>query len=86
MVVFIHPEVSGLLSQTVETWLHTDKPSLPNYERILELKERLTNVQTNPVYLVLDPATEEVLGRLDGATSIEVFRAWLEESIAASSK
>ena len=86
MTVFIRPEVSGLLAKTVETWLHTDKPSLPKYDRILELKERLTNVQTNPVYLVLDPTTEEVLGRLDGATSIEGFRTWLEESLGASSK
>ncbi len=86
MSVFIRPEVSGLLSKTVETWLHTDKPSLPKYDRILELKERLANVQTNPVYLILDPKTEEILGRLDGATSIEAFRTWLEESLAAASR
>ncbi|MCA8968660.1 MAG: hypothetical protein KDC95_02710 [Planctomycetes bacterium] len=84
--VFIRPEVSGLLAKTIEARLHADLPGLPTRDRILEVQEQFAGVKTLPVYVILDPSTEQVLGRLDGATSTEGFRTWLEESIAAHAK
>ncbi|MCB9919278.1 MAG: hypothetical protein H6832_12825 [Planctomycetes bacterium] len=84
--VFIRPEVSGLLAKTIEARLHADVPGLPTYERILEVQDKFAGVKTAPVYMILDPSTEQVLGRLDGATTVDAFRTWLEESIAAHAK
>ena len=61
----LFPEVSGILAKTVEARLHTDVGEVG--ERLKALQRRLTGVETLPTYLVLDPKTERVLSRLDGA-------------------
>lgn len=80
--VFTRPEVSGLLAKTIEARLHTDKTSLPNFDRIVEIQQKYAKVATAPVYIILDPTTDKILGRQDGASSIEVFRDWLQSSLS----
>ena len=83
--VFPLPEVSGLLANTIEARLHADKSSHPLYDRMIEVQTKYSGVKTAPVYLVVDPSTDKILGRQDGASSPETFRAWLQKAISASS-
>ncbi|MEM7199185.1 MAG: hypothetical protein AAF628_02900 [Planctomycetota bacterium] len=64
--VFPTPEVSGALQHFVEARLHTDFPE-QNGEQIAELQQHYTGTVTMPVYVVVDPESEEALGRVDGA-------------------
>jgi len=84
MEVFIFPRpdlpIEPLLSEGfVEARLHTDGKT--NIERILELQENLAGSVANPIYVVLDPATEQELARYEGAaltdSQIESFAAFL---------
>lgn len=83
--VFPRPEVSGLLAETVEARLHLDLTNHANFARMVEIRDKLVGVPTAPVYLILDPATDKVLGRQDGASSLATFRDWLAQSIDARS-
>ncbi len=63
--VFLHPAVAGPLTERfVEARLHID------YERNEVRQLDMTATVAQPVYLVVDPVTEEVLGRHDGATLV----------------
>ncbi|MFT4541488.1 MAG: hypothetical protein ACI841_002380 [Planctomycetota bacterium] len=64
--VFIRPAVAGVLEGFVEARLHTDGSK--NIDQILKLQTDMTQSVANPVYLVVDPATGEILSRRDGAT------------------
>jgi hypothetical protein len=64
--VFPRPAVAGLLeAEYVEARLHTDGST--NIERILELQESLARSVANPIYVILDPETEQELARHEGA-------------------
>ncbi|MAE76190.1 MAG: hypothetical protein CMJ85_04895 [Planctomycetes bacterium] len=68
----LFPEVSGTLKKTVEARLHTDRG--PIGVKLRKLQIRMTKVSTLPVYLVVDPKTEEILSRLDGARRSQFVR------------
>ena len=83
--IFPLPEVSGVLTNLIEARLHTDRPGIENYDRIIELQERFTGTRSLPIYLVIDPDTEEVLARHNGATfDPAVFIAFLEKGLGSS--
>jgi hypothetical protein len=74
---FLEPAVAALLENDfIEARLHTD--GTVNIERILELQKELTGVRSNPYYVLVDPASGEVLGRRGGAMSAEAFVEFLE--------
>jgi hypothetical protein len=65
----------------VEARLHTDGET--NVERILALQRELTQSVSNPYYVLQDPETREVLGKLGGATSPSRFQEFLDEALRA---
>ncbi len=75
------PDVFRVLDDSyVEARLHTDGKK--NLDRILQLQEELTGSVANPIYIVQDPASGEVLGRFDGATFDDgEFREFLEQAL-----
>ncbi|HIF41381.1 MAG TPA: hypothetical protein EYQ74_09815 [Planctomycetes bacterium] len=77
--VFLHPAVAGPLTEHfIEARLHVDYPR--NMERELEM----TGSNSQPLFLVVDPASEEVLGRHDGPSLIsdEPFIQFLDDAWA----
>ena len=77
---FREPAVAALLENDfIEARLHTD--GVLNIDRILELQEELTGVRSNPYYVLVDPATGDVLGRKGGAMSAEAFVEFLEQAL-----
>ena len=79
--VFLHPAVAGMLTKRfVESRLHVD------YSHNLEREVEMTGSNAQPIFLVLDPRTEEVLARHDGASLVsdEPFLEFLEEGWAAA--
>jgi hypothetical protein len=81
--LFKRPEVARELGKFVEARLHTDgfgalrASSLRNQER----QRRLTGTLATPVYVVLDPGSERVLGTFEGPTRVSSeFTDWLESA------
>ncbi|MCH2102514.1 MAG: hypothetical protein MK297_00725 [Planctomycetes bacterium] len=65
--VFPEPAVAGILnSKFIEARIHTDHEALGESNRALQLE--MTGSVAQPIYLLLDPKSGEVHGRLDGAT------------------
>ena len=64
--VFRLPAVAGALEMFIEARLHTD--GRHDLERILELQRELSGSKSNPVYVLIDSATEKTLGKFSGAT------------------
>jgi len=64
--VFPRPAVAEQLQHYVEARLHTDQA--PNVEENQALQQKLTQSVANPYYVIVDPRTEEVLGKFDHAT------------------
>jgi hypothetical protein len=81
-VVFHDPKVAAILRERyVEARLHTDKLDDPaRTERIVELQRKLTGVRTLPVYLIEDPKTGRMLGRLDGYHAADAFITFLQQN------
>jgi hypothetical protein len=82
--LFKRPAVTQVLKRTVEARLHTDGfgEHRPISERNKALQTKLTKTLATPVYVVLDPETEEVLGVFEGATqSEEEFLDWFRSAI-----
>ena len=52
---------------------------------MLEMQDKYSGVKTAPVYILIDPDTDTVLGRQDGASAPDTFRVWLQKTIAARS-
>lgn len=62
--VFLTPQVAPIMEKNlVEARLHTD--GTKNLDRILELQEQFVGHRGLPVYIVLDPATGTVGGKLE---------------------
>jgi len=76
------PAVAGILeNQMVEARLHNDDHDPAISERTIELQLAMTESYTTPIYLVVDPASGEILGRRDGALKDEEgFAAFLREA------
>ena len=65
--VFPSPAVAGVLNKNyVETRLHTDGEE--NIDRIIELQRELTGSVATPIYVLIDPDTDEKLGQFNGST------------------
>ncbi|MFO0980780.1 MAG: hypothetical protein U1E76_03355 [Planctomycetota bacterium] len=64
--IFHLPAVAAELKNWVEARLHTD--GTHHLEEILKLQDELSGSKANPVYVLVDPATGERLGRFEGAT------------------
>lgn len=81
--VFRTPAVAGLLEERfVEARLHNDGK---HKEAIRQLQEEMTRSKATPIYLIVDPATGEQHGRMDGATldrSGDEFRDFLAAGLA----
>ena len=73
--VFRLPAVAAELEQWVEARLHTD--GLHNIDAIKALQQKLTGSVANPYYVIVDPASEQKLRVLEGATTPERFIAFL---------
>ena len=80
--IFRLPDVFRVLDQEfVEARLHTDGTA--HIDRILEMQQKLTGSIATPIYVVMDPDTEEILGVFEGATfKDEEFLRFLEASIS----
>lgn len=77
--MFPSPAVAGVLSKNyVEARLHTDGKK--NIERILELQRELTGSIATPIYVLIDPETEDKKGSFLGSTFDEdAFAEFLSE-------
>lgn len=64
--VFRDPAVAGTLEERyVEARLHTDHPERGDEQTELQLA--MTQSLAQPIYVVIDPRSEERHGRVDGA-------------------
>ena len=75
--VFLHPAVAGPLRERfVEARLHVD------YERNMKRELEMTGSNSQPLFLVVDPVSEEVVGRHDGPSLIsdDTFIEFLDEA------
>ena len=62
------PAVAGILEEHyIEARLHTDRPSVPQLERILEIQEKFAESEALPIYVTVDPETERRLGKYEGS-------------------
>ena len=78
--VFREPAVAGLLEERfVEARLHNDGK---HAEAIRQLQEEMTHSKATPIYLIVDPATGEQHGRMDGA-SLDLSGGEFREFLAA---
>jgi len=72
--IFLRPAVAGELNKLIEARLHYDG------KRGAEVRQRqdeMTRSSANPIYLIVDPRTGEILRRVDGKTSEEEFLEFL---------
>ena len=75
------PAVAGVLkSDFVEARLHCDLGG--NAEANKAIQERITGSFALPIYAILDPTTEEVLGVKEGFSLKEDFAAFLRSAKA----
>lgn len=79
--VFRLPDVLRTLKQSfVEARLHADGQQ--HIDRIREVQAELTGSIATPIYVVQDPETGEVHGKLEGARFGEgQFRGFLEQAL-----
>jgi len=62
------PAVAGLLKEHyIEARLHTDRKSVPQLDRILEVQKKFAGSEALPVYVTVDPETERLLGKYEGS-------------------
>lgn len=66
--IFPKPEVRALKQRWVEARLHSDADDLALRERIAGLIETLAGSPAQPIYVAVDPATEEEINRFKGGT------------------
>ena len=66
--VFPKYNVRDLKSQFVEARLHSDAHDPVLRERIAELIETLAESTAQPIYISVDPRTEQEMARFSGAT------------------
>ena len=83
--IFPKPAVAGILSEGyIEARLHTDGNA--NIERIKELQREIAGSASNPIYVVIDPASDAELARHEGAALTagqeEVFIEFLRGAAA----
>lgn len=77
--VFPHPAVAGELAKMVEARLHNDAEVK---DVVRALQKRLVNSVAAPIYLIMDPTTEKILARQDGAMlDEEDFAEWLRQGM-----
>ncbi len=79
--VFPLPEVSAELQHVVEARLHTDTESSPHHQRILELQKKFTGTVALPIYVIVDPQTEEIVDKLAGAGSVARFVRFVHDAV-----
>lgn len=78
---FRRPAVAGILEKHyVEARLHAD------YDEIKDLQLEMTGSLAQPIYLIVDPGSEEQLGRVDGLRTDAMFIAFLEDALEQSPK
>lgn len=66
--IFPKPEVRELKQRWVEARLHSDAEEPEHRERIAGLIETLAKSPAQPIYVAVDPSSEEELGRFQGGT------------------
>ncbi len=66
--IFPKPEVRALKQRWVEARLHSDAHDLELRERIAGLVDTLAGSPAQPIYVAVDPSSEEELGRFQGGT------------------
>lgn len=65
--IFPRPAVAGELDHFIEARLHSDAHDPVLRERIAALIPTIAQGYGQPIYVALDPATGEELGRYEGA-------------------
>ena len=66
--IFPKPEVRELKQRWVEARLHSDATKPEHRERIAGLIDTLAGSPAQPIYVAVDPSSEEELGRFQGGT------------------
>jgi hypothetical protein len=84
--VFPLPEVSAELQQFVEARLNMDLPHMPFAAQNEALQRRFAGTKALPVYVAIDPHTEEPLARMAGALGAEQLLAFLRQARGAKAK
>lgn len=79
--VFRLPDVFRVLKEDyVEARLHTDGSK--NIDRIKEKQAELTGSVATPIYVVLDPESEQITGLFEGATfDADEFEGFLRAAL-----
>jgi len=72
--IFLRPAVAGELNKLIEARLHYDGD---RGAQIRVLQEQMAHSSANPIYLLIDPRTGEVLRRHDGYASEAQFLEFL---------
>lgn len=72
--IFLRPAVAGELNKLIEARLHYDGK---RGEEVRKRQDEMTRSSANPIYLIVDPRTGNILRRVDGKTSEEEFLEFL---------
>jgi hypothetical protein len=83
--IFRRPEVFRELTRVVEARLHNDRfgEHRATSEFNQALQKKMTGSLATPVYVVMDPETEQVKSEFPGATQDAAkFATWLRDALA----
>jgi thiol:disulfide interchange protein DsbD len=82
--IFPRPEVRAALERFERVQLYTDGQG-PEYDKNRELQEMRFKTVALPLYVIVDPATEREIGRVEGLTrDPSEFARFLEHSLAST--
>ena len=77
--VFPAPAVAGQLTRMIEARIHNDGA---NQKVVRALQVEMINTYATPSYVLLDPATDEIVDSHDGPEfDAETFADWLKSAL-----
>ena len=85
--LFLVPAVAALLKKEfVESRIHNDGGDAKRQAEVKAWQQKTVHSLATPIYLILDPRTQEELARFDGVTfKPEVFEEFLKKGLKARS-
>jgi CRISPR/Cas system endoribonuclease Cas6 (RAMP superfamily) len=72
--IFLRPAVAGELNKLIEARLHYDGK---RGEEVRKRQDQMAHSTANPIYLIVDPKSGEILRRQDGKTGEQEFIEFL---------
>ena len=72
--IFLRPAVAGELNKLIEARLHYDGK---RGEEVRRRQDEMAHSSANPIYLIVDPKTEQILRRQDGKSGEDEFLRFL---------